>query len=85
MGIVVTLISVVVMFFTMEHLLSLLGASAETRDLAIDFLIVIIPIMPILIAAMMAGAVLRAYGDAKSAMYATLTTGVCQATPSFTH
>jgi len=79
MGIVVALITVIVVFMNMDGLLTLLGADGETLLLAIDFLTIIIPTMPVLMAAMMAGAVLRAYGDAKHAMYATLAAGVVNA------
>ena len=79
MGIAISLITVFVVFMNMGSLLSLLGADEGTRALAVDFLTIIIPTMPILMAAIMAGAVLRAYGDAKRAMYATLAAGVVNA------
>lgn len=53
-------------------LLSLLGAEGETKRLAVAYLVIILPSMPLLSVAMACGGVMRALGEAKSAMYLTL-------------
>ena len=57
---------------TLDFWLQLIGASDGTELLATQYLTIIIPSMPILLLGMATGAVLRAHGDAKRAMYATL-------------
>ena len=60
---------------TLAFWLQLIGASGETERLATQYLTIIVPSMPILLLGMATGAVLRAYGDAKRAMFATLVGG----------
>ena len=49
-----------------------LGAVGETRALAVHYLQIIVPSMPFLMVGMIGGAILRAHGDARRAMAATL-------------
>ena len=49
-----------------------LGASGRTLALALDFLHIVLPSLPLLSVAMCASAVLRSAGDAQRAMYITL-------------
>lgn len=49
-------------------LVDLLGASAETRDLAVHYTQIILPSLPILLLGMVGGAILRAHGDARRSM-----------------
>lgn len=79
MGVVVSILTVVLVFAGLGGLLDLLGADGETRNLAISYLSIILPSMPVLMAAMIAGAILRAHGDAKHATIATLAGGVVNA------
>ncbi len=60
-------------------LVALLGASGETLDLAVHYLRIIIPTLPLLIVGMVGGAILRAHGDARRAMMATIWAGVVNA------
>ena len=78
-GAVLCLAVVVAIFVYMTPLLSFLGAEGETLDLATSYLSIILPTMPVLMAAMVGGAVLRAHGDAKRAMVATLAGGIANA------
>ena len=61
-------------FFSPE-LVYLIGAKGETHDLAVSYLKILLPSLPILCIAMNAGAALRSVGDAKRAMYSTLAGG----------
>lgn len=79
MGVVVSILTVVAVFAGLDSLLDLLGADGETRELAVSYLSIILPSMPVLMAAMIAGAILRAHGDAKHATVATLAGGVVNA------
>jgi putative MATE family efflux protein len=54
-------------------LLSRLGAGGRTQALALDFLHIVLPSLPLLAMAMCASAVLRSAGDAHRAMYISLT------------
>lgn len=60
-------------------LAQLVGASGETLDLAVHYLAIIVPSLPFLMLGMMGGAILRAHGDARRAMMATIWGGVVNA------
>lgn len=79
LGLAVSAICVVAIYINADSLLSLLGANGETLMLAGQYLSIILPTMPVLMAAMVAGAVLRAHGDARRATVATLAGGVVNA------
>jgi len=57
------------------ELVRLIGAQGVTHDLAVQYLRILLPSLPILCIAMSAGAALRSVGDAKRAMYSTLAGG----------
>ena len=78
-GALLSAIVVALIFAYMRPILSMLGASGETLELAVSYLSIILPTMPILMAAMVCGAVLRAHGDAKRATMATLFGGIANA------
>ena len=78
-GAVLCVAVVAAMFVYMEPLLRLLGADGETLQLATSYFSIILPTMPVLMAAMVGGAVLRAHGDAKRATIATLAGGIANA------
>tara|TARA_R110001583_G_scaffold20698_6_gene79281 strand:- start:78 stop:1556 length:1479 start_codon:yes stop_codon:yes gene_type:complete len=67
-------VAAITWYFTPE-LVSLIGARGETHDLAVNYLRILLPSLPILCVAMSAGAALRSVGDAKLAMYSTLAGG----------
>ena len=64
---------------SIPYLLTLLGATGRTHELATGYLRIVVPTMPFLSLGMSAGAVLRARGDAKGAMYIALTGGLVNA------
>ena len=63
----------------LEPMVALLGAKGETAELAVHYLNILIPSVPFLMLGMMGGAVLRAHGDARRAMMATIAGGVVNA------
>jgi len=61
------------------HALDLLGATGETRAIASRFLAITLPSLPGIGIAMIAGGLLRAVGDARRAMFITLSSGAVAA------
>lgn len=78
-GLFVSVLLVALVYAFMPLLLRTVGASGEALTLAQSYLSIVIPSTPFLMAAMIASATLRAYGDAKAAMYATLSGGIVNA------
>ncbi|MDX1785506.1 MAG: MATE family efflux transporter [Roseovarius sp.] len=68
-----------VVWLWLAELVTLLGATGETAALAVHYLQIIVPSLPLLIIGMVGGAILRAHGDARRAMYATLYGGTLNA------
>ncbi|MEL6609053.1 MAG: MATE family efflux transporter [Pseudomonadota bacterium] len=60
-------------------LTSFLGAEGSTQALANSYLRIIIPSLPLLLVGMVGGAILRAFGDARRSMMATLAGGAVNA------
>ncbi len=60
-------------------LAALLGASGDTLTLAVHYLRIIVPSLPLLMIGMIGAAILRAHGDARRAMMATVWGGVVNA------
>ena len=60
-------------------LVALIGATGETATLAVHYLRIIVPSLPLLLAGMVGSAILRAHGDARRAMMATIWGGVVNA------
>ncbi|MFN6925475.1 MAG: MATE family efflux transporter [Tabrizicola sp.] len=61
-----------VVWLALSPLVSLLGATGETHDLAMHFLAIVVPSQPLLMIGMVGGAILRSHGDARAAMMATV-------------
>lgn len=59
--------------------LSALGASGGTLDYAVSYLRIVTPTLPIMVLAMVCSGLLRAHGDARRAMNATLAAGLVNA------
>lgn len=59
--------------------LGLIGAGGEAREVAVRFLGIVLPSMPLLGVGMVAGGFLRAVGDARRAMFVTLSGGIAAA------
>jgi putative MATE family efflux protein len=68
-----------VVWLNLHHLAALMGASGETLDLAVSYLRIIVPSLPFLMVGMIGGAILRAHGDARRAMMATIWGGLVNA------
>ncbi|MEL6690214.1 MAG: MATE family efflux transporter [Pseudomonadota bacterium] len=66
-------------WLNIPSLVALMGATGETQELATSYLRIIIPSLPLLLIGMVGGAVLRAYGDARRSMFATVAGGVVNA------
>ncbi|MCG9711579.1 MATE family efflux transporter [Shewanella insulae] len=71
---VASVVAIIVTCFIPE-LLTLVGATGRTGELAAGYLYILVPSMPIICLAMALGAALRAVGDAKLSMVSTLTGG----------
>ena len=78
-GIILSILASVLIWMTIPNLLDLLGATGRSKTLAIQYLRIIIPTMAVLMVAMSANGILRAVGDAKRSMYATVSGGVVNA------
>jgi putative MATE family efflux protein len=71
-GIAAAAVFAAIVWAFLRPITALVGASGETQELAIGYLAIIVPSLPFLIVGMMGGAILRAHGDARRAMAATL-------------
>ena len=78
-GVVFGAIFAAIVWVNLPFLASLLGATGATLDLSIHYLQIIVPSLPFLLIGMVGGAILRAYGDARRAMTATIVGGVVNA------
>lgn len=68
-----------VVWSSLDFLVTLIGASGHTHDLAVHYLQIIVPTLPVLMLGMAGGAILRAHGDAKRAMMSTIIGGLVNA------
>ena len=59
-------------WLSLGPLVGLLGATGRTADLTVHYLSIVVPTMPLLMVGMMGAAILRAHGDARRAMMATI-------------
>ena len=78
-GVLLGAIFAAAVWFNVLNLVTLVGASGETAELAASYLRIIIPSLPILVASIVASAVLRSHGAASSSMYVTILGGVVNA------
>ncbi len=70
--VVTTIPTIAALLLCMDQILDWLGASGTAKDLAIAYMAIILPSMPVMAVAMACGGVLRALGEAKNAMNLTL-------------
>jgi putative MATE family efflux protein len=70
--VVLSAVVTAVIFVSLDHLLSLLGAKGEAREVAHRFLVISMPSNVLMALGMAYSAVLRAVGDARRSMYVTL-------------
>lgn len=68
-----------VVWLNIPFLARLMGASGQTHQLAVGYLSIIVPSLPILLVGMVGGAILRAHGDARRSMMATVIGGLVNA------
>ncbi|MBW4709801.1 MATE family efflux transporter [Roseobacter sp. YSTF-M11] len=66
-------------WLNLPALVALIGAEGETAALALSYLRITVPGLPFLMVGMMGGAILRAHGDARRAMMATIWGGLVNA------
>jgi Na+-driven multidrug efflux pump len=78
MGVTMAFLSIAASYYA-RPLTALLGAEGRTLDLAVRFMHIVVPSMPVMAVGMSAAALLRAKGDAKRAMYVTLLAGAVTA------
>ena len=71
-GVILSALIAALVWFNLRGLVGLLGAQGEVADLAVDYLAIIVPSLPILVVAMSGGAILRAHGAARPAMWSTI-------------
>lgn len=74
-----TLAMTVALMASLGPVLRLLGATGVTYDIALRFLLIVMPTTPLLGIGMACSGLLRATGDAKRAMWVTLTAGLVTA------
>ncbi|MEM1004187.1 MAG: MATE family efflux transporter [Pseudomonadota bacterium] len=79
LGLIVGLVTPVLVLWNLDVLLALLGAEGEVLRLATRYVSIILPTMWVMALAMVAMAVLRAHGDARRSMMATIYGGVVNA------
>ncbi len=78
-GVVFACLFAALIFFNLEGLTTLVGATGLTQDLAISYLQILIPTMPVLMVGIVASAALRSHGAARLSMLVTLVAGVVNA------
>lgn len=75
----ISLALTLLLFPLIGTLLTLLGARGETHAIAVHFMQITVPSIPFLALGMCSAGLLRAKGDAKRAMYVTLSAGIVAA------
>ncbi|MEE9427899.1 MAG: MATE family efflux transporter [Paracoccaceae bacterium] len=78
-GVLFSILFAAVVWFNLDFLAGLLGATGETLELSVLYLSIIVPSLPFLLIGMVGGAILRAHGDARRAMMSTIIAGVVNA------
>ena len=72
---VLTLPVMILVFFSLDHILTWLGARGRAHELALSYMWIVLPTMPLMALAMACSGVMRAQAKAKEAMYLTLLGG----------
>jgi len=78
-GVVLGALFALAVWLNLAPIVALVGATDDTQALAVSYLKIIVPSLPFLMIGMVGGAILRAHGDAKRAMMATIWGGVVNA------
>lgn len=74
-----TSVLALIIWFNLASVFKLLGASGAPLDIGVSYLQILVPSLPVLATGMALSAALRAVGDAKLSMYATLFGGAVNA------
>jgi putative MATE family efflux protein len=75
-GVGVQSITMILILLFRREILVFAGARGEVLDIATQFLLISVPSLLLIVTGMIASSVLRAEGDAKRAMYVTLSAGI---------
>jgi putative MATE family efflux protein len=78
-GVAFAIVFATVIFTNLYGLTGLIGATGETQELAVSYLRILIPTMPILLIGIVGSAALRSHGAAKLSMIVTLVAGLVNA------
>lgn len=78
-GVIFGAVFAAVVWVNLAPLARLVGASGQTLDLAVGYLQIIIPTMPVLLVGMVGSAILRAHGAASKSMWVTIIGGAINA------
>ncbi len=78
-GLVFAVLFAALIYANLSELAGLIGATGETQELAVSYLKILIPTMPILLIGIVASAALRSHGAARLSMMVTLIAGVVNA------
>ncbi len=79
LGFILAVIFAFTIWINLAFLVELVGATGHTRDLAVGYLQIIIPTLPVLVVGIIGGAALRAHGNARSSMLSTIFSGTVNA------
>lgn len=71
-GVIFGSVFAALVWLNVRPLAEMVGASGETLELSVLYLRIIIPSLPLLLIGMVGGAILRAHGDARRSMMATI-------------
>ena len=78
-GVVFAVIFASIIYLNLYGLTALIGATGNTQELAVSYLKILIPSMPIMLVGIVASAALRSHGAAKLSMVVILVAGVVNA------
>jgi len=78
-GVAFAVVFAALIFANLSDLTGLIGATGRTQDLAVSYLEILVPTMPVLMIGIVASAALRSHGAAKLAMMVTIIAGVVNA------
>ncbi len=78
-GVIFGAIFAALVWMNLGTLAGLMGATGDTLTLSVQYLRIIVPSLPFLLVGMVGGAILRAHGDARRAMMATVWGGIVNA------
>lgn len=78
-GLVLGIAFAALIWVNIRPLVGALGATGETRELAVGFMQIVLPSLPVLLVGVVGGAILRAHGDARRSMMVMIIGGAVNA------